>query len=124
MQIKKSKKTDITANSSKSIRHRLAEALRKALEDNGYSSSEVDGMGITDLKRECVENNIDYAPYISGEICNSSTSTSKYDKAQQHIKAAIDILATCEKDDEVAKDSIANLATVLFDINGSTKIDK
>ena len=53
--------------------------------------------------------------------CNSSTAT---DKALKHIKAAIDILATEAKDDEIAKDSIANLATVMFDIKGSTKIDK
>lgn len=51
--------------------------------------------------------------------CNSSVAT---DKAVKYIKAAIDILAT--EDSEVAKDSIANLATVMFDIKGSTKIDK
>lgn len=51
--------------------------------------------------------------------CNSSAAT---DKAVKYIKAAIDILAT--EDSEVAKDSIANLATVMFDIKGSTEIDK
>ena len=124
MQIKKSKKTDVTANSSKSRRHRVAEALRHALVDNGYSLAEVDGMGITDLQAACRENNIDYAPYIntSDTPCNSCNSSTSTDKALKHIKAAIDILAT--EDSEVAKDSIANLATVMFDIKGSTKIDK
>jgi hypothetical protein len=48
-------------------------------------------------------------------------STSKYDKAQQHIKAAIEILATCKNGDEVAKDSIANLGVVMFDLMGNKK---
>lgn len=52
--------------------------------------------------------------------CSASTST---DKALQHIKAAIDILGKSGKKDDVTMDSIANLATVMFDMN-SSKSDK
>ena len=52
-------------------------------------------------------------------VCGS-TST---DKALQHIKAAIDILGKSGKKDDVTMDSIANLATVMFDMN-SSKSDK
>lgn len=47
--------------------------------------------------------------------CNSSKN---YDAAQKHIKAAIDILAKCGKDDIIAKDNIANLSVVMFDLMG------
>ena len=50
---------------------------------------------------------------------NKIKATKQYDEAQQHIKAAIDILATCGKDDIVAKDNIANLSVVMFDLMGS-----
>lgn len=51
-------------------------------------------------------------------------SDSATDRALQHIKAAIDILGMSGNKDDITKDSIANLATVMFDIKGSTKIDK
>jgi len=47
-------------------------------------------------------------------------SATNYDKAQQHIKAAIDVLAN--SDDEVTKDIIANLSVCLFDIKASTSV--
>lgn len=43
------------------------------------------------------------------------------DQAVKHIKAAIDILGKSGNKDEVTKDSIANLATVMFDIEASKK---
>lgn len=51
----------------------------------------------------------------SKEVISTST-----DKALKHIKAAIDILGKSGNKDAVTKDSIANLATVMFDIKGST----
>lgn len=54
----------------------------------------------------------------SGEGVNASKN---YDAAQKHIKAAIDILAKCGKDDIVAKDNIANLSVVMFDLMGEDK---
>lgn len=55
----------------------------------------------------------------SKKIAKVSASRNRYTEAQRHIKAAIDILATEAKDDVVAKDSIANLSVVLFDIKAS-----
>ena len=52
-----------------------------------------------------------------------ASSTKNYDEAQKHIKAAIDILAACGKNDEVAKDSIANLGVVMFDLKVSIDIN-
>ena len=45
--------------------------------------------------------------------------TCKYDNAINLISAAIESLSAIAKDDEVAKDSIANLGVVLFDLKGS-----
>jgi hypothetical protein len=50
----------------------------------------------------------------------ASKNVSANDKALQHIKAAIDILGKSGNKDAVTKDSIANLATVMFDIKAST----
>ena len=54
-------------------------------------------------------------------ICVASSCETNYTKAQKHIKAAIDILATCGKEDIIAKDNIANLSVVMFDLMGSKK---
>jgi hypothetical protein len=43
-----------------------------------------------------------------------------YQAAQRYIKCAIDALGACGKSDEFAKDRIADLSVVLFDINAST----
>lgn len=43
-------------------------------------------------------------------------ATSDTDKALQHIKAAIDILGKSGDKTDVTKDSIANLAVVMFDL--------
>ena len=39
-----------------------------------------------------------------------------YSEAQKHIKCAIDALGKNAKDDVLAKESIANLSVVLFDL--------
>ena len=56
----------------------------------------------------------------SKKVVKASAISNSYNEAQKHIKAAIDILAKSAKTDEVAKDSIANLGVVLFDIKAST----
>jgi len=113
MQIKKSKKSVMSSRDAelKQTVAARADFYRRELMKCGYTKEEVKNMGIRELQD--AYNNCDTDSF------NSSTST---DKALKHIKAAIDILAT--EDSEVAKDSIANLATVMFDIKGSTKIDK
>lgn len=40
----------------------------------------------------------------------------KYADGVKYIKMAIDSLAACGKDDKLAKDCIANLSVVLFDL--------
>ena len=50
---------------------------------------------------------------------SARADSTKYSEAQKHIKAAIDILAANAKNDEVAKDNIANLSVVMFDLMGS-----
>ena len=52
---------------------------------------------------------------------NASKKLSANDQALTHIKAAIDILGKSGNKDSVTKDSIANLATVMFDLKGSNK---
>ena len=54
------------------------------------------------------------------EACDDVKSSTSTDKALQHIKAAIDILGKSGNKDSVTKDSIANLATVMFDIKANT----
>lgn len=51
------------------------------------------------------------------ESCDScNVVTSAKDAAICKIKEAIEQLATCCPDDEIARDSIANLSVVLFDL--------
>lgn len=45
----------------------------------------------------------------------------KYDNAIQLISAAIESLAEIARDDQIAKDSIANLGVVMFDLKGGCK---
>ena len=51
-------------------------------------------------------------------------ATTANDKALKYIKAAIDILGKSGDKSDVTKDSIANLATVLFDIQSGTDTKK
>lgn len=55
----------------------------------------------------------------SVKASNEATATST-DRALKHIRAAIDILGKSGNRDAITKDSIANLATVMFDIKAST----
>lgn len=61
---------------------------------------------------------VEYFEKLGGVTASKKLSTT--DKALQHIKAAIDILGKSGNKDAVTKDSIANLATVMFDIKAST----
>lgn len=114
MRISKSTKTDVKANKGykdKRIRegaHKVAVAMRKALIANGHSDEEVNGLGLSDLKALCNQEDIKFMDYVE-----FSTST---DKALQHIKAAIDILGKSGDKSDITKDSIANLSVVMFDL--------
>lgn len=108
MRISKSTKTDVNASDTGA---RTADFIRNKLISKGYSKEEVNSMGLTELKK--LADKEDIAIVYSSDTCNSSTST---DKALQHIKAAIDILGKSGNKDDLTKDSIANLATVMFDL--------
>lgn len=55
-------------------------------------------------------------------IKKSEVKATSYSEAQKHIKAAIDILASNAKNDDLAKDSIADLGYVMLNLNSSTTI--
>jgi len=63
--------------------------------------------------------------YLKGvDACEDIKASTSTDKALKYIKAAIDVLGKSGNKDAVTKDSIANLATVMFDIKSSNKGDK
>ena len=47
---------------------------------------------------------------------NTQVTSANYSEARKHIKCAIDALGKDAKDNVVAKESIANLSVVLFDL--------
>lgn len=54
----------------------------------------------------------------STEVAQAIVSDSPYTQAQDFIQSAIGALSIIAKDDPIAKDSIANLAVVLLDLQG------
>ena len=52
------------------------------------------------------------------KACDTLVSTCKYDSAICFIQSAIESLAEIAKDDQIAKDSIANLGVVMLDLKG------
>ena len=54
---------------------------------------------------------------VKSSIDSMFTYTCKYDESIQLIKEAINCLGMIAKDDEVAKEAIANLSVVLLDLN-------
>ena len=120
MQIKKSKKTDVKA----------ATSYTKDYYDYVYDNTNLPASDVRRIVRECWERGLSkddalveakklYENEDSVDACGDIKCSTSTDKALKHIKAAIDILATEAKDDVVAKDSIANLSVVLFDIKAS-----
>lgn len=114
MRISKSTKTDVKASN-----------YPKYVCRDGYVGTfqrldpGVDGEEIPIYKFPGGESMVDDTEIAKGsnnrdDLVCSSTST---DKALKHIKAAIDILGKSEDKSDVTKDSIANLAVVMFDLN-------
>lgn len=112
MRISKSTKTDVTASSDIGFNDYC---------DFVYLNSKLSREEAKDICVDCWNQGKSKEEALEAvkTSCNSSTST---DKALKHIKAAIDILGKSGNKDDVTKDSIANLATVMFDIQGSTKV--
>ena len=62
---------------------------------------------------------LEYFESLGGvKACGDIKGSTSTDKALQHIKAAIDILGKSGDKSDLTKDSIANLATVMFDLKG------
>ena len=141
MQIKKSKRNVVASKSFETLglepRQRTSADGKTwwvAYDTVNNEYSTLTQLGKYETKRDCQYAIDKYKAYLSKTLgrnfansdnvdaCGDIKFSTATDKALKHIKAAIDILAT--EDSEVAKDSIANLATVMFDIKGSTEIDK
>ena len=59
---------------------------------------------------------VDTAPIVDLFPCVDSQSV--YSQAIDHIRSAIEVLGSIARDDSVARESIANLSVVLFDLKG------
>ena len=57
-------------------------------------------------------------PIQSADTVLDTVDTCKYSESIEYIKNAIQALANIAKDDEMAKDAIANLSVILFDLKG------
>ena len=118
MRIAKSTKTSVKASNNTSD---YKQCLKDALVAKGYSKGYVEHQSTSTLEAWAKAAGIDIDNICACDDikgCNASTST---DKALQHIKAAIDILGKSGDKSDLTKDSIANLATVMFDIKAQNK---
>lgn len=92
--------------------------IRKFCDVSGISRDEADAnyWHNTEIPNNPTANRkiIDYLKSI--DACRDVKTSTSTDKALQHIKAAIDILGKSGNKDDLTKDSIANLATVMFDL--------
>lgn len=123
MRISKSNKIGVKASKQvpdlKSMSEdQLKELLTNVIDEReGYAEDDMSerALYLDDLYTD-IDNELTSRKSIKS--CNSTTST---DQAVKYIKAAIDVLGKSGNKDSVTKDSIANLATVMFDLKGSEK---
>lgn len=131
MRISKSDKTSVIASIDSDIaRYKKlleAKAAKSGIYEN-FGSAEI--QKLRDKYSELSDDTTDYTTAEHNRRAISSFedwcmnyvgASNSTDKALKHIKAAIDILGKSGNRDAVTKDSIANLATVMFDIKGSKK---
>lgn len=119
MRISKSTKTGVKASSNTSD---YKQCLKDALvAKGGYSKSDVADQSIATLESWAKDAGIDINNVCACGDVKASKKLSANEQALTHIKAAIDILGKSGNKDAVTKDSIANLATVMFDIKASKK---
>lgn len=120
-------KYTVTVYQDKDRKQRL---ITKVFNDNHdaekYAQQAVDNGNYVKVTSDAdrLENN--FEPGQTVEIFEStkivsSKNVSDTDQAVKYIKAAIDVLGKSGSKDSVTKDSIANLATVMFDLKGSEK---
>lgn len=131
MRISKSTRTSVKASIDTDIAK-----YKKSLEAKAAKSGVYENFGAAEVGKlrnkysEVQDDDTDYATaehnrksissfedWCMNYVCASNSP----DKALQHIAAAIDILGKSGRKDDVTKDSIANLATVMFDIKASKR---
>lgn len=128
MRISKSTKTEVKASVDSDIAK-----YKKSLEAKATKSGVYENFGAAEIRKlkekysefpnddtdsrtaERNRRSIDSFEDWCANYVGANTST---DKALQHIKAAIDILGKSGDKSDITKDSIANLATVMFDLKG------
>lgn len=130
MRISKATKTDVTASIDSDIAKYKKSLERKAAKSGVYENfgrNELRALrdkyptlpdGDTDPRtaernRRSIDSFDAWCENFDLSFIKSSADT---DKALQHIKAAIDILGKSGDKTDVTKDSIANLAVVMFDL--------
>lgn len=129
MRISKSNNTSVKASIDSDIAK-----YKKSLESKAAKSGIYENFGSDEIQKlrdkysELSDDTTDYATAeynrraISSfeDWCMNYVGASTYtDNALKHIKAAIDILGKSGNRNTVTKDSIANLATVMFDLKSS-----
>lgn len=126
---KNSKTTEVTASIDSDI-NKYKTALKKKADKSGiYENFGADEIRkLKDKYSELPDDTTDYstAQHNRNSIdafedwcANYVGASNTTDKALNYIKAAIDVLGTSGNKDSVTKDSIANLATVMFDLKGA-----
>ena len=123
MRISKNNKTTEVKASKSDVGARTADFMRNQLMEAGYTKDEVNSMGLPELKKACEENDIQ-CRFNDVDACGDVKASTVNTDAIKYIKAAIDVLGKSGNKDSVTKDSIANLATVMFDLKSSNKGDK
>lgn len=95
--------------------------LRKYWDENKDSDPSLEEFDSFDNWFKVSKENGYYKRCDEVEACGdvkASKKLSANDQAISYIKAAIDVLGKSGQKDDITKDSIANLATVMFDIQG------
>ena len=136
MRISKSTKADIKASIDSDIARYKKSLTQKASKSGLYENfgaNEIRKLrgkysvypdDVTDYRTaEHNRNSLDSFEDWCMNYVGACSNVSINDQALQHIKAAIDILGKSGNRDDVTKDSIANLATVMFDIKANTVVN-
>lgn len=71
------------------------------------------------IKKNSKSANVQSSKVTSQKSVSGKKKVSKYDEGVKHIRAAIDCLGLNCKDDAVAREAIANLGVIMFDLKGS-----
>lgn len=134
MRISKSNKKTVVASIDSDINR-----YKKSLEKKAAKSGVYENFGADEIRKlrdkysvyqddvtdyRTAQHNLNSLNSFEDWCANYVGATTANDKALKHIKAAIDVLGKSGNKDSVTMDSIANLATVMFDIQSGADIKK